>query len=1145
MAFDADPDTGVAVVDSYDDPGDPFTVFGGTSVATPSWAGIMAIVNEGRSAAGENPLDHSDPTQTLEALYSLPDADYHDNLGGSNGSNTVGLLNVARYNEVTGLGSPNTPLIVPDLIAYGGTLGLNQSSLPSGIVKSPYNQTLTASGGTGVKTLTYSITSGSLPSGLSFQASTSELEISGTPTAGGSVTFTVTATDSTGLAASQSYTLTISNGFELSPGSLPAGMTQTAYDQTITASGGIGSSTLTVSNVSGSLPGLNIPMGGTNSLNITGTPTALGTVSFTVMASDSAGDTTSASYSIVIGPGPASEVVITTQARTLTAGIASSIITVELEDAYGNVINAGSGGVTFSLSSTSTAGSFLNTSGNPLSSSRISVANGPATASFEYEDTLAGTPTLTVSTAGFSATQQETVIPATARALGFSTQPVAITAGQPSAIITVEMRDPYGNPVPAGSAGVTVNLSTSSTAGAFLDAGGDPLASPVLVIAAGNDSASFAYTDTSAGMPTLTLTSNGLTAATQQETVSALSANRLILTAPGQVIGGGTFGITVDAEDIYGNIDTSYNGSVVVGLHGAPAGVKLSGPTVVSVKAGVGTLAGLSLNLPGGPDTLSANSSGNVLSGVSNAITVSPTTHFAFSGMPGQLTAGSSFTLKVTAETASNHVDPGYLGTIFLASSDPRAVFAGGSTLTFTAGEEGIALVTVTLKTAGNATVSAVDMTKKTAAGVSPAVVVGAASVAAFTVTGATTAVAGNPYSFQVIAVDGFGNRVKGYTGTVYFGSDNLATLPARYVFTRADQGSHTFTATLRDVVEYTITASDPVHQLNGSDSDINVLSPATHLGIRVSSTQTSAGQTITITVSPLTSKKTLDAQFADTLHFKSSDPNASLPADVVFSPDFTGTETFTITLTTAGNQTITVVDVNRPAISGTSPAIAVAAGALAGLSVTGSSTAVAGSAYHVKVTAVDAYGNRVTGYRGEVYLESTRQVLATHTYTSTDNSSYTFTTEFLDVGTYTLTAVDPYYGLIQNEAAITVVSAATHLGISVLTTGTTAGQKITITVTPLTSKQTVDTQFTDELHFTSSDPHAVLPADVTFSPNFNGSETFTVTLTTAGSQTITVTDLTRPAIAGTSPVITVTPAPAIDVILHRRRRMASFSSDV
>ena len=70
VSFVADPNTGVAIYDSYDNPGGPWTGIGGTSVATPCMGAIMAIVNQGRVAEGSTTLNGA--TQTLPGLYSLP-----------------------------------------------------------------------------------------------------------------------------------------------------------------------------------------------------------------------------------------------------------------------------------------------------------------------------------------------------------------------------------------------------------------------------------------------------------------------------------------------------------------------------------------------------------------------------------------------------------------------------------------------------------------------------------------------------------------------------------------------------------------------------------------------------------------------------------------------------------------------------------------------------------------------------------------------------------------------------------------------------------------------------------------------------------------------------------------------------------------
>ena len=83
----------------------------GTSAASPIWAGLIAIADQGRVLAGGTPL--TGYTQTLPALYSLPAADFHDIVYGNNGDPAG-----PGYDLATGLGTPVANLLVPDLAGY-------------------------------------------------------------------------------------------------------------------------------------------------------------------------------------------------------------------------------------------------------------------------------------------------------------------------------------------------------------------------------------------------------------------------------------------------------------------------------------------------------------------------------------------------------------------------------------------------------------------------------------------------------------------------------------------------------------------------------------------------------------------------------------------------------------------------------------------------------------------------------------------------------------------------------------------------------------------------------------------------------------------------------------------------------------------
>ncbi len=174
------------------------------------------------------------------------------------------------------------------------TIMVSPVTLPAADPGIPYNQAITASGGTAP--YTFAVTSGLLPPLLTLSSSGT---FSGTPTTPGSYTFTVTATDSAGCLGSRVYTIVINIAacptITVSPLTLPAANAGIPYNQTITASGGTAPYTFTVT--SGSLPpALTLSTSGT----LSGTPTTPGSYTFTVTATDAAGCPASQIYTLTI-----------------------------------------------------------------------------------------------------------------------------------------------------------------------------------------------------------------------------------------------------------------------------------------------------------------------------------------------------------------------------------------------------------------------------------------------------------------------------------------------------------------------------------------------------------------------------------------------------------------------------------------------------------------------------------------------------------------------------------------------------------------------------------------------------------------------------------------------------------------------------
>ena len=174
------------------------------------------------------------------------------------------------------------PLAVP-----GGPLSGGQVSVP-------YSSTVSAIGGT--NPYSWVLLGGMLPPGLSFA---SNGNITGTPTSTGSFSFTVQATDQASAVVSGSFSILIAPAqLVLTSGnSLPNGAVGTAYPQQIfTAAGGVTPYVFSIS--SGSLPaGLALTSG-----QIGGTPTTAGSSSFMLLVTDSAGQTSKVSLSILVSP---------------------------------------------------------------------------------------------------------------------------------------------------------------------------------------------------------------------------------------------------------------------------------------------------------------------------------------------------------------------------------------------------------------------------------------------------------------------------------------------------------------------------------------------------------------------------------------------------------------------------------------------------------------------------------------------------------------------------------------------------------------------------------------------------------------------------------------------------------------------------
>lgn len=290
--------------------------------------GSMVITDDNLDTAGSTQTISLSGTAVLVSLApgSLPGAQigttYNQPLSANGGTApysfqvTAGVLPAGIIVSNSGLlsgtasaaGSFNFTVTATDVNGLTGSqayaltvaapiITLAPSSLPDAQTKQAYSAMMSAGGGTAP--YSYNVTSGSLPPGLSLSSAG---QLAGTPTGSGTFTFVITVTDSsTGAGApfsrAGSYTLTVNTStLAIAPGSLPSGKVGVTYTLlSLTASGG--AAPYSYSLKSGSLPaGLSLSATGV----LSGTPTSGGSFPFTVIATDAAGLTGSAAYTILV-----------------------------------------------------------------------------------------------------------------------------------------------------------------------------------------------------------------------------------------------------------------------------------------------------------------------------------------------------------------------------------------------------------------------------------------------------------------------------------------------------------------------------------------------------------------------------------------------------------------------------------------------------------------------------------------------------------------------------------------------------------------------------------------------------------------------------------------------------------------------------
>ena len=369
---------------------------------------------------------------------------------------------------------------------------------------------------------------------------------------------------------------------------------------------------------------------------------------------------------------------------------------------------------------------------------------------------------------------------------------------------------------------------------------------------------------------------------------------------------------------------------------------------------------------------------------------------------------------------------------------------------------------------------------------------------------------AGAANSATVTVRDAFGNLAEGYRGTVHFESnDTAATLPADYAFVALDKGQHTFEGgvVLRTSGMRTLSVSAAGLTSSTLELEVGHSAPSKLLLAGLPSAMT-AGDSVDVTVELLDGFDNRATGYTGTVRFTSTDGKATLPAEYTFTTTDKGFQTFSVKLVTAGPRSLKVEDKDAPTLSAEANT-SVKWAPVASLVLDAPDSAVAGAPFSAKLTALDVHGNLVKDYTSTVTFSADAAkatVPAAYTFTLGDEGSRQFDFVLKEAVSTKLTVTD---GTLSASDTVALSHAAPSVLVMATPAGPfTAGTAFTVDVTLEDAYGNVATGYTGTVGFTSSDGKALLPADYTFVTGDAGRKSFSMTLKTAGSQSLSVKDL-------------------------------------
>ncbi len=375
--------------------------------------------------------------------------------------------------------------------------------------------------------------------------------------------------------------------------------------------------------------------------------------------------------------------------------------------------------------------------------------------------------------------------------------------------------------------------------------------------------------------------------------------------------------ITVTAYDFYNNIATGYTGTVhftITDTHAVSPNF-----TFVTAYAGSANIP-ITMTTAGtwsitGNDTVATSIAGRQTSIV---VTQGNANYYLLTGYPNPATACQQNNVTVTVYDAYANIATSYTGTIALSSSDTSAEMAGN--YTFVAGDSGTKAFPVTMHTVGSWNIKGNDTVTPSVTGAQNAIVVKPNSATYYTLSGyPNPATAGQQSNVILGAYDACGNLDTNYLGTVHITStDGNAVLAGNHAFIAADAGVTSMSVMLKTSGGQNINANDTVTASISGQQNV-LVNPNVSFYYKVINypTQTNIAAQANVWVAAYDFYSNVATNYTGTVQIRSTDGNATLPANYTFNSANAGVAKLPVRLNSWGTWAISANDTVTASIAG------------------------------------------------------------------------------------------------------------------------------------------------------------------------------------------------------------------------------------